>query len=319
MKKFLLLPLVSLTLLTACAPRSNSSIENSVSSNSQATISASSLPVSVASSSTKSWSEKTSDGSVSVTASPLSASLYDPDHTSGASESIPVTFSWSNTTQLSTQSLDSSDPTILPVAAMSFVATTASQSNLIVGGNIVIDLTKVLKAGSVYIEGSFASGNVSSYRGTITKKITFYPFGQLPSTLYTETLSLDYSKASYTAPLKVTFQVDDSDYAYGQKNANRPASDAYRSFFQVDLTSETAKTKTIPFSYEKGHHYVLLFLVQLSSKSFRYYEFLSTIGSGDSTRGFNQFVYSYSKNQNALSFVDDGVTLSINVTADYHA
>jgi hypothetical protein len=111
-----------------------------------------------------------------------------------------VSFTWSNTTQLSTDTFEISDESILPYDAITWNVTNGSQSNLIVGGDFVIDLTKIHKTGSVYLQASFASGNVSSYKGTIVKKITFVPFGSVAYTAYHETLALDYSAALYSSP-----------------------------------------------------------------------------------------------------------------------
>jgi hypothetical protein len=310
MKKHVILLLTPIFLLSAC---SNGGTSSSATTTSAAASLTSETSSSISSSAAKVWAEQVSDGGVSVTSSAIEVGVYSSDHPGLASYRLPVSFTWSNTTQLSTNSFEISDESILPIDAITWNVTNSSQSNLIVGGDFVIDLTKIHKTGSVYIQASFASGNVSSYKGTIVKKITFVPFGSVSYTAYHETLALDYSATTFTNPVKVIFQVEDLNYVYGLKNENRDASNYYLDFFQVDLTLETTKSKDIPFVYYVGHTYSLTFQVQMDATNYRSYHFLSTTGSGSTATGFNQ----YDADKNELSFIADGIKLAIKLTNQY--
>jgi|GEM_PF-5199523 hypothetical protein len=88
--------------------------------------------------------------------------------------------------------LSSSNPDVIPDEALSHQESTMKKSNVITGGIVQLDLTKV-HLGTTYITLDFRSTAGSSARGTIVKKIEVVPFGEVPCTHYSQTVTVDYS------------------------------------------------------------------------------------------------------------------------------
>jgi hypothetical protein len=314
MKKGLFILAVSVLLLSGC--QSKESSVAAFSSASKDSLTESSLPES--SSSAKVYTEKLTDGEVKAKAYSDQVGIYKAGYDNEAYYTITVSWNWQWTSSLKPVDLSSSDESILPLSAVSYFTSNASTSNNIIGATISIDLKSVKKTGTCFLEASFASGNNSSDKGTICKNIQFVDFGQVKTDTYSETLSLDWTKAKIESGDKVTFQINDDNYVYGLSNPDLAgSSNPYLSFRKIDLSGLSVTKEDIAFKYIVGHTYSLIFMVYTTKGAYHFYDFESTVGEGDSTTGFNQF--KYSETEDALTFVKDNSKLTITLLATYHA
>lgn len=88
--------------------------------------------------------------------------------------------------------LSSSNENVLPLKALSTTLNPIGDSNMVDGGNVQIDLTRV-SLGISYLTLGFASSTGSGAKGTIVKKIEFVPYGEVPTVHYEQTVTFDYS------------------------------------------------------------------------------------------------------------------------------
>jgi hypothetical protein len=218
------------------------------------------------------------------------------------------TFDWAYTAALSAESAYSSDQSIIPDSAITVMTETSYNTGLIVEVDIMIDLTKVVKAGDVNIKGHFKSNNVSK-EATVCKKLTIVPFGMVQAPTYQETLKLDWSALKLESPKSIVFQMTDADAQYGLVNPNiSDDTKKYSDFWQYQLVSETTTTKDITFTYFVDHRYGILFQVTTAKDTLVNYEISDVVGAGSTATGFNQY-----KN-NFLTFASDNGSLTLTVT-----
>ena len=120
-----------------------------------------------------------------------------------------VSASW---TTSCTVELTSTDENVIPASALTYKELKESDSNAITGITISIDLSQI-KPGKTYLIAYFKSGNSSSQKGEITKRIEVT--GTLNETILNATLKVDLSKFDDTSDKYIQFV--DQNYQNGSK------------------------------------------------------------------------------------------------------
>jgi hypothetical protein len=254
------------------------------------------------------WEEQLSDGGLTAS-SPDQVSLFDKGHEDGGyTFYIALACSWSNTTSINALELKSSDPSILPNNALSVSYNLNTSTGLIQDPKIEIKRSAILKTGTFSIKAHLKSANTSN-EGTVVRKLTAVPFGEVKRTTYHETVQLDWSALTLSDVSSIIFQFWDKDFEYGLKNPNITESGLeYRDFWQCELKDETTQKKDLSFAYFVGHRYSLTFTVKTTYGSMTNYKIADAVGEGDTTTGFNQYKDYY------LTFVKDASSLPLVIT-----
>ncbi|MCI2069302.1 MAG: hypothetical protein LKJ88_07030 [Bacilli bacterium] len=301
MKKIFGVMALSLLLLAGCN-NSSSSLATATSSSKDS----SSVALANTSSSEVVWNEQLSDGGLTINC-PDQLSLYQTGYEYNPYFDIKINYDWQNTTQVSLRELESSDTSIIPQEALSFTYENSRKTGLAIDLDVRIQLKNVLKTGVVYIKIHLKSDNVSS-EGTIIKKLTVVPFGEVEAPVYHETVKLDWTKVPVDNVQSIIFQLADKDFQYGLKNPNiTDTAKEYQDFWQIELKDETTKKKDIDFTYFVGHRYTLIFQVKTTGGALLNYTIPEVVGEGDSTTGFNQFKNYY------LTFAIDNSSIQLTV------
>lgn len=134
----------------------------------------------------------------------------------------------------------SSNPAIIPDDAITQENTTEKASNVLTGGTLTIDLTKV-QLGETFITIDFKGHNGNSPKGSITKKITIVNYGEVITTHYQQNVTFDFSKVTENASLltEATINCSSLDVPYGCDLSEQVTSSA------VKISSD--KTQTVSF------------------------------------------------------------------------
>ena len=245
------------------------------------------------------WEEKLSDGGVTLNSDPVEIQK------DMGEVRIPFSISWRNTTLID-EKVSLSDTSILPDDAVKVSYTTQDMSNIINGGNIVIDTSKNVGIGEVYIEMSLDSGNTSN-SGTVVKKITIVD--EIVVDYWNETLIIDFSGLQKNIPDGVIpyLQISDNDHVVGTKNPN---TGDVKSFHQVPLDDASNGVATISFQYAVGHDYSLAFYATIDEK-IRFCDLFEAVGTGSTAVGYNQYV------DGILTFIEEDATLRLSTDSDW--
>ena len=118
-------------------------------------------------------------------------------------------------------------------------------SNVIVGAKILIDTEKI-SAGTTWLVMDFASGNVSSDKGSLAVKITVCEYGELYVETMRETLVFDISGAG-ASDGQYTVRISDEDHIDGSTAGASPFKDYTLNAADGEIT--------ITFDYVAGHKY----------------------------------------------------------------
>ena len=112
---------------------------------------------------------------------------------------------------------------VIPDSAITLKTKTQSMSNVIVGAKILIDTEKI-SAGTTWLVMDFASGNVSSDKGSLAVKITVCEYGELYVETMSETLVFDISGAG-ASDGQYTVRISDEDHIDGSTAGASPFKD----------------------------------------------------------------------------------------------
>ena len=112
---------------------------------------------------------------------------------------------------------------VIPDSAITLKTKTQSMSNVIVGAKILIDTEKI-SAGTTWLVMDFASGNVSSDKGSLAVKITVCEYGELYVETMRETLVFDISGAG-ASDGQYTVRISDEDHIDGSTAGASPFKD----------------------------------------------------------------------------------------------
>lgn len=134
---------------------------------------------------------------------------------------------------------------VIPDSAITLKTKTQSTSNVIVGAKILIDTEKI-SAGTTWLVMDFASGNVSSDKGSLAVKITVCEYGELYVETMSETLVFDISGAG-ASDGQYTVRISDEDHIDGSTAGASP-------FKDYTLNASDGEI-TITFDYVAGHKY----------------------------------------------------------------
>lgn len=120
-----------------------------------------------------------------------------------------------NLTTLYEERINSSNPDIIPVDAIKMTPEYYHASNVLSGGKIRIDLSKV-KEGTSYIRYYFKSGNLAGTRndGALVFKVDIIPFGNVEYIDFTESIDIDCSKTKVNLT-NAKFFIFQDDIPYG--------------------------------------------------------------------------------------------------------
>jgi len=168
----------------------------------------------------------------------------------------------------------SSNKAIIPEEAIKLEETTSYQSNVLTGGTLTIDLTKV-QLGESYLTIEFVGLNGNSPKGTITKKITVVKFGSITTAHYQQNVTFDFSKVTKNASslTGATITYSSLDIPYG--------CDIYEQAMHSSVDVSSSKKQTVSFQAIPGIAYYLSVSYQDSSYKahFFYLTKNQTIGS----------------------------------------
>ena len=134
---------------------------------------------------------------------------------------------------------------VIPDSAITLKTKTQSTSNVIVGAKILIDTEKI-SAGTTWLVMDFASGNVSSDKGSLAVKITVCEYGELYVETMSETLVFDISGAG-ASDGQYTVRISDEDHIDGSTAGASP-------FKDYTLNAVDGKV-SVTFDYVAGHEY----------------------------------------------------------------
>lgn len=134
---------------------------------------------------------------------------------------------------------------VIPDSAITLKTKTQSMSNVIVGAKILIDTEKI-SAGTTWLVMDFASGNVSSDKGSLAVKITVCEYGELYVETMSETLVFDISGAG-ASDGQYTVRISDEDHIDGSTAGASP--------FKDYTLNAVGGRITITFDYVVGHRY----------------------------------------------------------------
>lgn len=143
-----------------------------------------------------------------------------------------------------TVELTSTDESVIPASALSHKTLTEGSSNAITGVTITVDLTQV-SPGQTYLIAYFKSGNSSSQKGEITKRIEVT--GTLNETILNATLEVDMSAFNGDTSDKYIKFVD-QNYQNGSQ-----MKDSWTTYF-ADQTG-TEDVFTLDLQFVEGHAY----------------------------------------------------------------
>lgn len=210
-----------------------------------------------------------------------------------------VSASW---TTSCTVELTSTDESVIPASALLYKELTEGNSNAITGVTITVDLTQV-SPGQTYLIAYFKSGNSSSQKGEITKRIEVT--GTPEETVLTATLKVDLSAfagGDDPSPENMYLQLTDQNYQYGSQIEQR------RQFDFSDYTAGSNVFTLENIEFAEGHAYKVTVgcLQPVSGDSYIISDF---IGGGGSTAGddYNGIIDAI------LRIKTDGSTIEINV------
>ena len=204
---------------------------------------------------------------------------------------FPINIKWNYTTIIK-HSITILDESIIQNSVVSFKPTTKSGSNLINGGELVIN-GKGLKKGTTKIALSLKSGNTSD-KGMIIK--TFEVTDEIVLETMEETLKFNTSYIDSLDGLKV--QLKDLDYVEG---ADKPR--------YIDGDFATMTDNKFTFDYVIGHRYNVYVYKRVGSREISY-RLSESIGGGSSATGFNQY------KDGILTFIEPNQTLEIAILGE---
>lgn len=156
-----------------------------------------------------------------------------------------------------TVELTSTDENVIPPSALTYKELKESDSNAITGITISIDLNQI-KPGKTYLIAYFKSGNSSSQKGEITKRIEVT--GTLNETILNATIEVDLSKFDDTSAMYIQFV--DQNYQNGSKVEERR---------EIDFSKHTPENSVFTFEnlqFVEGHAYKVYVGIKGSGDSF---------------------------------------------------
>lgn len=192
----------------------------------------------------------------------------------------------------------SSDTSVIPLEAIEFEAVTASNSNVIIGGKLKIDLTKVKKGKStIYLD--LKPNN--SKLGTLMKDFEVVDYHTIELDSYTTTLKFT-NNSSYSLE-NIQFSFSDNNIIYGcSDNVNNSK------FFKLSDLTDLSYT----FNFHANHTYNINAIglgespIDLSIAEW--------VGSGSTESGFNQiqqFRNQYGYYYYTLEIINNNVTVEV--------
>lgn len=134
---------------------------------------------------------------------------------------------------------------VIPDSAITVKNKTQSTSNVITGAKILIDTEKI-SVGTAWLVMDFASGNVSSDKGSLAVKITVCEYGEVYVETMRETLVFDISGAG-ASDGQYTVRISDEDHIDGSTAGASP-------FKDYTLNAVDGKV-SVTFDYVAGHKY----------------------------------------------------------------
>lgn len=170
---------------------------------------------------------------------------YNSDSISDKKWGLDVTFVDAYYMTILKSEIVSTAQNVIPDSAISVKNKTQSTSNVITGAKILIDTEKI-GVGTTWLVMDFASGNVSSDKGSLAVKITVCEYGEVYVETMSETLVFDLSAAG-VADGQYTVRLADEDHIDG-------SSAGASSFKDYTLNAADGKV-TVTFDYVAGHKY----------------------------------------------------------------
>ena len=134
---------------------------------------------------------------------------------------------------------------VIPDSAITVKNKTQSTSNVITGAKILIDTEKI-SVGTTWLVMDFASGNVSSDKGSLAVKITVCEYGDVYVETMRETLVFDLSGLGAVDGW-YTVRIADEDHIDGSSAGASP-------FKDYTLNAVDGKV-SVTFDYVAGHEY----------------------------------------------------------------
>lgn len=184
----------------------------------------------------------------------------------------------------------SSNESVIPQNAITFEPIKASQSNIIIGGKLVINL-KLISQGETYIYVKLDPNNSSL--GTLIKKFTVVEYGKLELESFDVTLKIDNNSNYDNSELYLN--ISDRNYVYGSTE------NQVQTFYLNEI-----ENNTITFKYFVNHNYFLSCGINDGSGNSITIE--DWVGSGSSTTGFNQLI------DNLLTIITPNTEVEIVIT-----
>lgn len=297
--KVCLLFVLPLLLLAGCGEDLSSTSESSSSHESSVQESSST--------STRTWSEITQDGDVSVLSAPDEIVI-------GATNSYSVDLSFRQTIYNSEARFSVSDPSVLPLEALEYHG--QGDGSLTTSGSVRIDATKLSKTGQAYLEIGISSPNSSSQGGTVCVLLDIVDTPDV--TYWNETVVFEGTSAFQGISLeegeKLIAHFSDADHVLGIDNPNRAGeeNETY-SWFERDLSAllKGEESVSVSFRYAVGHDITLRVYVQdAEGKALTWYEINDALGQGSSQTGFDE----YDRETARVTFRQDNSSLTLTIT-----
>ena len=214
------------------------------------------------------------------------ASDTDKEVSRDVTQDIPLSFDMAEFGSYNTEidaEFDSSDESVIPVDALSFVEVTGDYDNLICGGKIVVDL-KQINPGTASIYFSFDSNN--AYEAELIRTFTVTEFGDIEVDTWDVAFTVD-NNTDFKDSENIEIRFTDNNYIYG--------STAQQS--QIFTLSELTNGEgTLVFTV--GHTYSISasYAVWIEEEGRYDPDTMATLSindyviEGSSTTGFNQII-----------------------------
>lgn len=197
--------------------------------------------------------------------------------------------------------ITSSNQSVIPNDAFTLNNRFQSQSNIIIGTNLVIDTTKI-HIGTTWITIDLSNGNTTSQKGSLVVKLTVAE--SIDVETWTETVIFDTSNLPTEYKNQETnFYIAflDQDYITGMN---------VQDFIKFENQKINNGKISITLTYAVGHKYYVSFGAPDKENPEKnvWFTLLESVGNGSTSTGFNQY-----KNGN-LSFIQKDSTLTIIAT-----
>ena len=259
------------------------------------------------SSSAKVWTEVKKDGDVTVDSLPEEIVI-------GANNDYQVKLAFNPRITNSKAELSVSDPSVLPLDALSYHA--EGDGSFHDSAYVSIDAEKIDKEGEAYLEMDISSPNSAGAGGTVCFKLT--GVSAPDGTYWNETVLFEgpsaFQKIKLEEGERLYAYFTDNDHVNGFENPNRSEEEVKTyGWFERDLSAllEGEEQVSVPFQYAVHHDITLrVYVKDESGKASAWYEINDTVGQGSSATGFDE----YDKETARLTFQKEHSSLKLTIS-----